>query len=111
MNKRNPWKELLDIANADLIKNDKRIDVSKDENENFSVIITTPSDGHQEVFAENYYEDELRDVIDDAWVNIRCSIREAKERKKERGKEWLHKETIAILSADIYESLYSPDDE
>lgn len=65
MNKRNDWKTLLKYTNEDL------------EKTGFSLLITEPEEGFfnceiwrggtlVEVYAENYYEDELSDLITDA---------------------------------------------
>lgn len=65
MNTRNDWKNLLRIINEDL------------ENTGYSLLITMPEEGFYnceiwkdgekvETYAENFYEDELSDLIVDA---------------------------------------------
>ena len=76
MNKYNDWKNLLKIANEDL------------EKTGYSLLIVEPEEGFYnceiwrggtvaEVYAENYYEDELSDLITDAWhyaLNLKGTI-------------------------------------
>ena len=66
MNKYNDWQTLLAHANEAL------------EKTGYSLLITEPEDGFYdceirmngelvEVYAENYFEDELTDLVTDAW--------------------------------------------
>ena len=65
MNRRNNWKQLLQFANEDLDKS------------GYSILVVEPEEGFYnceirkdgklvEVYAENYYEDELSDLVNDA---------------------------------------------
>ena len=66
MNRHNDWENLLRIANEDL------------EKKGYSLLLTEDSEGYYscevwkngkklEVYAENYWEDELSDLITEAW--------------------------------------------
>ena len=67
MNKHNDWETLLSLANEDLAKIGYSIDVNDDEDEGcYSCKILT--DGYVvETYAENYYEEELSDLITEVW--------------------------------------------
>lgn len=79
MNRRNNWEGLRDLANKDLQKVGAMIMVHEPEEEGFYDIDilygldfdTKPFDitkyDVSENYASNYYEDELSDVINDAW--------------------------------------------
>ena len=66
MNTRNDWKYLLELANEDLNKI------------GYSILITEPEEGFYdceiwkdgelvETYAENYYENELSDLVTEVW--------------------------------------------
>ena len=69
MNKRNNWSELLLLANEDLRAMNTELEVVKNNEDYYSVFIK--SIGTSSCFAENFFEDELSDVINDAWANAR----------------------------------------
>ena len=64
MNRINDWQELLRLANEDLSPRGIAIKVEDDEGR-YSVDI----DGIP--FAENYYEDDLSECVNDAWAHAR----------------------------------------
>ena len=66
MNRRNNWEHLLKIANEDLDKSGYSLLVVEPERGFYNCEIR--KDGHLvEVYAENYYEDELSDLMIEAW--------------------------------------------
>lgn len=71
-NKVNDWKELLKLANANLKKYDAEIGVY-DHDDVYSVTIVV--NGVEEEYADNYYEDELVDLINDAWAHARAKVK------------------------------------
>ena len=71
-NKVNNWKELLKMANEDLKKHDAEIGVY-DYDDVYSVTIVV--NGVEEEYADNYYEDELQDLINDAWAHARAKAK------------------------------------
>ena len=73
MNRYNDWKGLLKMANEDLDKH------------GYSLLIVEPEEGFYnceirkdgelvETYAENYYEDELSDLITEAWHDIKLKL-------------------------------------
>lgn len=65
MNRRNDWENLLRIFNEELEKTGYSIDIVQPEDGFYNCEIW--KDGKRvEVYAENYYEDELSDLITDA---------------------------------------------
>lgn len=75
-NRVNNWKELQKLANEDLKKYDAEIGVY-DHDDAYSVTIVV--DGKEEEYADNYYEDELGDLINDAWAHVRAKIKGEKK--------------------------------
>ena len=66
MNRRNDWENLLRISNEDLEKTGYSIDIVQPEDGYYNCEIH--KDGELvEVYAENYYEDELTDLVNDAF--------------------------------------------
>lgn len=73
MNRNNDWKGLLKMANEDLDKH------------GYSLLIVEPEEGFYnceirkdgelvETYAENYYEDELSNLITEAWHDTKLKL-------------------------------------
>lgn len=71
-NRVNNWKELLKLANEDLKKYNAEIGVYDHDGE-FSVTVVV--NGEEREFADGYYEDELGDLINDAWAHARAKVK------------------------------------
>ena len=67
MNRRNEWENLLKTANEDLKADGIRISIDDDEEEGYFRCIIYKGNRKIETYAENYYEDELGELINDAW--------------------------------------------
>lgn len=88
MNRYNDWQGLLKRANESLAENNTRIEVL-DEDFVYSVDIIV--DDKRINFADNYFEDELCDVINDAWVHARNIVRDSDKKRLLREQEkWAH---------------------
>lgn len=72
MNRRNNWEQLLEYANEDL------------EKSGYSILVVEPEEGFYnceirkdgqlvEVYAQNYFEDELADLMSDAWHYVKST--------------------------------------
>lgn len=85
MNRINDWQELLRLANEDLSPRGIAIKVEDDEGR-YSVYI----DGIP--FAENYYEDELSECVNDAWAHARLIAHDRE--MKQIAKKQMDSETI-----------------
>lgn len=73
-NKVNNWEQQLELANKDLKQHGVEMNVILvDETGGYNLHIIYP-DGTTDFFAENYYEDELGDLINDAWAHVRAKI-------------------------------------
>ena len=73
MNKCNDWENLLRISNEDLEKSGYSLLITEDEEGYFSCEIR--KDGTLvEIYAENYYEDELSDLITDAFHHVKTYL-------------------------------------
>lgn len=70
MNRYNDWEQMLQFANEDL------------EKTGYSLLIVEPEEGFydleirkdgelDEVYAENYYKDELSELVNDAWHYVK----------------------------------------
>lgn len=71
-NRVNNWRELLKLANEDLKKYNAEIGVYDHDGE-FSVTVVV--NGEEREFADGYYEDELGDLINDAWAHARAKVK------------------------------------
>lgn len=71
-NRVNNWQEILDLANKDLKKYNVEIGVY-DHDDVYSVTIVV--NGVEEEYADGYYEDELGDLINDAWAHARAKVK------------------------------------
>lgn len=74
MNRRNDWKNELRIANEYLEKTGYSIDIVEPEDGFYNCEIWL-NDKLFDTYAENYYEDELSDLIDDAWSHVNGLVR------------------------------------
>lgn len=71
-NRVNNWRELLDLANKDLKKFNAELGIYEEDGE-FSITIVI---GDEETeYASGYYEDELSDLINDAWDHTRAKAK------------------------------------
>ena len=67
MNRRNNWQDLLTITNEDLSKKKVCIVITDPEGEGFYRCDILKDGVEVETYAENYYENELTNLIDDAF--------------------------------------------
>lgn len=74
MNRVNNWEQLLEQANKELEKRGYRIDVNDDEEEGFYDCNIFKDGKFVEVYAENYYEDELSELVNDAWHYVTTKL-------------------------------------
>lgn len=94
MNFRNDWAATLEMANKDLKKYGMKIRVLNDPDE--GVYSCDIHDGFEWVnFADNYYENELGELVNDAWAHARAKAKakgqEAQGAKREPMKLALYK--------------------
>jgi hypothetical protein len=67
MNRRNDWKHLLELANFQLAKYGFTIEITDYEGDGYYTCVIKKCDGWEEVYAENFYEDELSDLVTEVW--------------------------------------------
>ena len=112
---------LVDNANEDIRKYVKEIQIVRDEDEGgYSIdILTIDNDGNTtgiHTFAENLFEIELADAVNDAWANVRKRERLKKQRLEKKTRiddESLYSKICRTLTDyeegcdyDIEEALY-----
>ena len=74
-NRHNNWKKLLKLANSNLKNYGVKMNVVHvDDTANYDLHIVYP-DGTTDIFAQNYYEDELDELINDAWSHARAKVK------------------------------------
>ena len=73
MNKVSNWKELLNLANEDLAKYECKITFEEFDG-TYTLYTESTTTDEWETFAEGYFEDELSDLINDAWAHVRAKI-------------------------------------
>lgn len=103
MNRRNDWKSLLEMANEDLERYKSKINVEKDDDGYYSVTINNCE------FADNNFEDELYDLINDAWSNARIKAVKDAEQAALREKlitfrilNGMTAQACSLISVDLY---------
>ena len=67
MNTRNEWQSLLKYANEELAKYGARIEINDDDEEGFYDCLIFKNGKLAKVYAENYYEEELSDLVTEVW--------------------------------------------
>ena len=74
-NRVNNWEQLLELANKDLKKYGVKLNIIHvDETADYDLHIFYP-DGTTDIFAQNYYEDELGELVNDAWAHARAKVK------------------------------------
>lgn len=71
------WKELLKTANEDLKQYGYRLSVNDREERGFFKCVIYKGNKKVETYAENYYANELEDLINEAWSYVRRSAGKA----------------------------------
>ena len=74
MNRINDWKKLLEISNEDLKPYGFSLNVNDDDEEGFFTCEILKGKKVVEVYAENYYEDELSELINDAFHYVKTKL-------------------------------------
>ena len=80
MNRTNNWKQILALANEELKPKGLSIRITHDGSGNYACKIFK---GRRllQTFAENYYEDELADLVNEAWHHALTLLPENREYK------------------------------
>lgn len=74
-NRVNNWEQLLELANKNLKKYGVEMNVLLAEDTgNYDLHIAYP-DGTTDIYAQNYYEDELDELVNDAWAHARAKVK------------------------------------
>lgn len=113
-NRCNDWQGLLELANKDLEKCGTALHVTKDDVDGtFSLTIhfsKVNAKGKEiwfvnDHFAENYYEDEMSALINDAWVHARAKAKEMKlsKNRKKAFKKYQVAVVLGEYAAECYE--------
>lgn len=109
MNRVNDYETLLALANEDLASKGKQLVLEKDEDGSYTLLIQDDND-RTDCFAEGYYEDELGELVNDAWVHAKAGPRKPKTQKEKEdeirtlfGK--LSGESRSDLLAELYREL------
>lgn len=69
MNRYNDWQGLLEMANEDLEKHGYSLLITEDD-EGYYACEVWKNGEFFDTYAENYWEDELTDLLTDAWHHI-----------------------------------------
>lgn len=105
-NKVNNWEELLKLANEDLIQQQVYINVNSNGDGTYTIEIV--DNDRVECYADGYYEDELGDLINDAWAHARAKIKALKD--IEKALESVPPQIVYLVSA-YYDKGICDDDE
>ena len=71
MNRRNNWEQLLGYANEDLAQYGWKVRIWDYDGEGYYICTINKDDGYEEVYAENFYEDELADLVNEVWHYVK----------------------------------------
>lgn len=74
MNRRNDWQSLLKTANEELKSKGLAIDINDDDEEGFFKCNILKDGKVVDTYAENYYEDELENLVEDALNYVRVNF-------------------------------------
>lgn len=71
MNRRHEWKVLLEMANEDLKQYGYQINIFDYDGEGYYICDILKDGVSCEVYAENFYEDELDDLVNEVWHYVK----------------------------------------
>ena len=74
MNRRKEWQKILAIANADLKLYGYALDVNDDDEEGFFKCNILKNGKVIDTYAENFYEDELDELVNEAWYHVKNEL-------------------------------------
>lgn len=74
MNRLNDWQGLLNIANEDLAMYGYGLKVYEPEEEGFYFLDILKDGKYIDNYAGNYYEDELSELVNDAWHYVKSNL-------------------------------------
>lgn len=95
-NFRNDWQETLELANKELKEKGYEIRALYDEDDGtYDVEIFDGFDYYQ--YAENYYEHELGECINDAWAHANAKIKALASKKTVKANDDEHYESINVI--------------
>lgn len=97
-NKVNNWQELLKLANEDIKKYNKIIKLEEFDG-TYTLYIENTEDKSYDIFAEGYYEDELGDLINDAWAHARTKAKAKSETMYNEVKCTYHADGFWVVDA------------
>lgn len=111
-NRCNDWQGMIKLANEDLKKYGAMLKLDNDEGA-YSVEIlygVNPKDNtkfkESDCYAENYYEDELSELINEAWYHARAKAKamlKPKKAKKAKAKKAKKYQVAVVLGEDAAE--------
>ena len=73
-NRVNNWQELLKLANKDLAKHGCKLTLEEFDG-SYTLYIENTTTAKVETYAEGYYEDELGELVNDAWAHARAKVK------------------------------------
>lgn len=103
MNTRNQYETLLEIANNDLIGLGKRIVIEEEEGD-YSVKIVD-SDNNTEIFAEGWDEEDLEELINEAWDSAKQTNQDPRADEISEAIKKLPDEMKTKLISEVYFNL------
>lgn len=74
MNRHNDWETLLQYANEDLAQYGYRLSVNDRGDKGFFKCVIYKGKKKVQTYAENFYEDELEDLVNEAWYFVKNSL-------------------------------------
>ena len=74
MNRRNEWQKLLALANADLKQYGYSLDINDKGDKGFFKCNILRGRKVEETYAENYYEDELDELVNEVWAYVKNGL-------------------------------------
>ena len=106
-NIRNDWQGLLKLANEELKQGGVQIDVSATDDGGYDVIIN--NNGITETYASGYYEHELGELVDDAWVHARSYLKNTRADNSEQRQIWMRLGAFVRGTAEEIEKVINGD--
>lgn len=74
MNRRNNWEGLLKLANEDVATIGYKIKITDEEDRGFYKCLILKDGKVVDTYAENFYEDELEDLVNEVWYHIKNNL-------------------------------------
>ena len=99
MNQRKEWQKILALANAELTEKGYSIEINDNEEEGFFKCVILKNGKAVKTYAENYYENELDELVTEVWNYVKSNLDKIGKRQKKAYLLTFHATTRIVVDS------------